>query len=346
MRHIEFTEDQIKELVHETIYNEHHIVRRKACTLLLKSQDVEHHDISDWVDVSPTTICTYFDEFSEGGVEALKQLHYAGKANALREQQTKIVAHLEADPPATLKEAQAKIEEVSNLKRSLPQVSAFLEENEIVRRKVKSIPAKVDVEAQETFKTETLEPLIEQAQQHKLHLFFVDAAHFVLLPFLGYLYSLTVRYLQSASGRKRFSVLAALHAVTHELVSVTSHDYINALSVCELLEKLHALYRDLPIVLVMDNARYQKCQLVLEKARSLNIQIVFLPPYSPNLNLIERLWKFVKKQVLYNKYHKDYAQFCQAILDCLEQTETTHKEALHTLLTPKFQTFKNVSFQP
>ena len=209
---------------------------------------------------------------------------------------------------------------------------------------MKQLPAKAEVQAQETFKTQTLEPLVEQAQQHQLHLFFVDAAHFVMLPFLGYLYSLTVRYVKSASGRKRFNVLGALNAISHELVTISNHTYINAGSVCELLEKLHQLYRDLPIVLVMDNARYQKCQLVLEKAQSLNIQIIFLPPYSPNLNLIERLWKFVKKEVLYNKHYNDYGQFCQAILDCLDQTHTTHKPTLETLLTPKFQTFENVTF--
>lgn len=211
---------------------------------------------------------------------------------------------------------------------------------------MKQIPAKAEVQAQETFKTQTLEPLVEQAQQHQIHLFFVDAAHFVMLPFLGYLYSLTVRYVKSASGRKRFNVLGALNAISHELVTISNHSYINALSVCELLEKLHQLYRDLPIVLVMDNARYQKCQLVLEKAQHLNIQIIFLPPYSPNLNLIERLWKFVKKEVLYNEYYQEYNKFCTAISDCLDQTHTTHKAALETLLTLKFQTFENVTFNP
>lgn len=126
---------------------------------------------------------------------------------------------------------------------------------------MKQLPAKAEVQAQETFKTQTLEPLVEQAQQHQLHLFFVDAAHFVMLPFLGYLYSLTVRYVKSASGRKRFNVLGTLNAISHELVTISNHTYINAGSVCALLEKLHQLYRDLPIVLVMDNARYQKCQL-------------------------------------------------------------------------------------
>jgi len=163
---------------------------------------------------------------------------------------------------------------------------------------VKQIPVKADIEAQETFKTEVLEPLVEQAQAGKIHLFFVDAAHFVMLPFLGYLYSLTVRFIKVASGRKRFSVLGALNAVTKDVVTITDHGYINALSVCELLQKLHDQFRCLPIVLIMDNARYQHCALVIEKASKLKIQIVFLPPYSPNLNLIERLWKFVKKKTL------------------------------------------------
>ena len=211
---------------------------------------------------------------------------------------------------------------------------------------MKQLPAKADLVAQETFKTQTLQPLIEQAQQQKLHLFFVDAAHFVMLPFLGYLYSLAVRYVRSASGRKRFNVLGALHLLSHELVTITSHDYINSVSVCHLLDKLHLLYSELPIVLVMDNARYQKCQLVLQKAASLNIELVFLTPYSPHLNLIERLWKFVKKEVLYNQHYKDYDKFCQAISQCLQLTHTTHKDALDTLLVPNFQSFDNVTFNP
>lgn len=345
-RKIEFTQEEIKRLSYESIHHEHHIVRRRMQALLLKSLGLPHYEIAEILDISETTLREYFDLYLTGGVAALKELHYQGKANPLHERKDEIITALEENPPATLKEARAIIQKVTGLERSLTQVSEFLKENKIVRRKVKQIPAKADVEAQETFKTETLKPLIEQAEQRKIHLFFVDAAHFVLLPFLGYLYSLTVRYVKSASGRKRLSVLGALNTVTKELVTVTNHKYINALVVCELLEKLAQQFRDLPIVLIMDNARYQKCKLVLEKAASLNIQIVFLPPYSPNLNLIERLWKFVKKKVLYNQFYKDYEQFCMTILDCLEQTDTTHKEELETLLTPKFQTFKNVSFHP
>ena len=211
---------------------------------------------------------------------------------------------------------------------------------------MKQIPVKADIEAQEVFKTEVLEPLVKEAQAGKLYLFFVDAAHFVMSPFLGYLYSLTVRYIKAASGRQRFSVLGALNAITKEVVTITDHGYINAVSVCELLKKLHDLFRHLPIVVVMDNARYQRCALVQETARKLGIRIIFLPPYSPNLNLIERLWKFVKKKALYNQYYSCYQQFHESISNCLEQTAPTYKQDLDTLLVAKFQTFKNAIIQP
>lgn len=199
---------------------------------------------------------------------------------------------------------------------------------------------------QEQFKTESLEPLVDQAQQGQLQLFFVDAAHFVFLPFLGYLYSLVVRYIKCASGRKRYNIIGALNAVTKELVTVTNHTYINADAVCALLDALHLKFPYDRLVLVMDNARYQRCQKVFDKAAQLQIELLFLPPYSPNLNLIERLWRFVKKEVLYNQTYQNYDAFCQAIADCLAQTKTTHKAALDSLLVPKFQTFENVSFLP
>jgi transposase len=95
-----------------------------------------------------------------------------------------------------------------------------------------------------------------------------------------------------------------------------------------------------PITLVLDNARYQRCALVQSVADTLGIELLYLPAYSPNLNLIERLWKFVKKQCLYSKYYEDFSTFTSAIEDCLAHTQTTHKQALSSLLTLNFQSFK------
>ena len=349
MRQITFTDEQVKHLLHESIYHDHHLVRRQMLTLFLKAQGYAHHEVADLIQISPTTLRTYLDQFTAGGLDGLKALHDTGKPNRLAEQHAAIIAHLEAAPPATLKEAQAKIAEASQLKRSLPQVRAFLQTDKLRRRKMKQLPKDGDPEllrAQETFRVEQLEPLIQQAQPHTVHLFFGDAAHLVLLPCLGYLYSLIVRYLPSRPGRQRFNVLGALHAFTQERVSITNATSINAAAVCALLEKLATHFQDLPIVLILDNARYQKCQVVFETAARRHIQLVYLPPYSPNFNLIERLWKFTRKTVLYNVYYAKYDKFSAAITECLSKTHTTYKEELETWLNPKFQSFKNAKFQP
>jgi len=169
---------------------------------------------------------------------------------------------------------------------------------------------------------------------------YVDAAHFVLAPFIGYLWCFVRVFIKSPAGRKRFNVLGALNAITHELIMITNETYINAQSVCDLLYKISQRYTGIPITLVLDNARYQKCAIVTALAKKLEIELLYLPAYSPNLNLIERLWKFVKKKCLYSKYYENFGLFKNAISACLNATHTTHKKELDSLLTLKFQTFQ------
>ena len=172
--------------------------------------------------------------------------------------------------------------------------------------------------------------------------FFVDAAHFVLAPFLGCLWCVARLFVRAASGRKRYNVLGALDAVTHRMIRVTNDGYINAESVCTLLRSVAAAGVGLPITLVLDNARYQKCALVQGLASSLGIELLYLPSYSPNLNLIERLWRFVRKQSLDSIYYEDFARFTAAIDQCLDDLSTVHKGEMATLMTHKFQMFENV----
>lgn len=148
-------------------------------------------------------------------------------------------------------------------------------------------------------------------------------------------------WIRAPSGRQRFNVLGALDAVTKEVVTIVNADYINSRCVCDLLEKLASL-RSQPITVVLDNARYQRCTLVQTRAEALKIELLFLPAYSPNLNLIERLWKFVKKQCLYAKYYPDFSSFTSSIERCLQDTRTIHAKALNSLLSLNFQTFQKI----
>jgi transposase len=173
--------------------------------------------------------------------------------------------------------------------------------------------------------------------------FFVDAAHFVFKAYLGFLWCFTRMVVRSPSGRKRFNVLGAFNAITQQLVTVTNETYINADSVCLLLQKVADLAYNVPITFILDNTRYQRCAKVIERAATLQIELLFLPPYSPNLNLIERVWRFVKKTCLYAHYYENFASFKDSIETCLREADKKHKQDLATLCSLKFQSFKNIS---
>ncbi len=104
-----------------------------------------------------------------------------------------------------------------------------------------------------------------------------------------------------------------MNAITHEWITVTNDTYITAEQVYALLHQLAALGLSTPISVFLDNARDQKCTLVLTIAAQLHIELCFLSAYSPNLNLIEHIWKFVKKQCLYSHYYADFPAFKIAI---------------------------------
>ena len=242
----------------------------------------------------------------------------------------------------TLK-VQARMEADRQAGISQTQVAEFLKKLRLKRRKVASVPAKANSEKQEEFLDEKLTPRLAEAQANKSHLFFVDAAHFVLQPFLGFLWSFVRLFIKAPAGRQRFNVLGALHATTRQLVTVTNSDTVNAHTVAALLHQLADSFADLPITLVLDNVRYQHCQFIKDLAATLPIELLFLPPYSPNLNLIERLWKFVKKKCLYSEYYEAFKDFKQAIEDCLAEVSGKYQTELASLLTLNFQTFENVS---
>ena len=127
--------------------------------------------------------------------------------------------------------------------------------------------------------------------------------------------------------------------MTHEMVTVINEAYINAWSVVELMRKIRIANPTGKIVLVMDNARYQACYVVKSAAHMMRIDLLFLPPYSPNLNLIERVWKFIRKKCLNSVYHENFGVFSKAITECISNFGTEHKEELRTLLQWNFQTF-------
>ena len=340
---LSFTPEIVNQLHYERIHHPHPRVRQRMETVYLKALGLTHQDIGRIMRISQTTLREYLQLYQSGGIAALKELNFNQPKSDLADHQDQLRQEFDKKPPASLMEAAARIEDLTGLRRSQPQVGAFLARLGLKRRKVGQIPGKADPEKQQAFLEEELKPRLAQAKAKQQHVFFTDAAHFVLQPFLGFLWCFVRLFIKAPAGRQRFNVLGALHATSLQLVTVTNCDYINSHSVVALLRQLATTFTNLPITLVLDNARYQRCRFVQSMAAELGIELLFLPPYSPNLNLIERLWKFVKKQCLYSQYYEQFADFKQAIQDCLAEVTGKFKDQLTSLLTLNFQTFENVS---
>lgn len=197
------------------------------------------------------------------------------------------------------------------------------------------------MEVQKTFVESTLDPLIQQAKAQEIHLLYMDGAHFVMGVFLCCVWSLTRKFVKSSSGRKRHNVLGAIDAMSKQIHVWTNDSYLNADSVVDFLHQLRIYYFDMkPIYIVLDNARYQKCDLVRYVAFQFNIHLVYLPTYSPNLNIIERLWKWVKKEALYGQYYDNFDDFKNAIHKAINKANKEEKKQMESLMTLKFQFFQ------
>jgi transposase len=350
MREITFSEADLQAIGHDRYHHPEPRVQRYMEILWLKHHGFTHDRIATLASVSRSTVQRCLDAYLEGGLERIREVAPKEAHSDLDDHRVSLEEYFTKHPPRSVKEAQDIIEKLTGIRRGETQVRHFLHRLGIKPRKVAAIPIppkstlEEHVKKQAEFRETQLEPRLEEARQGKRQLFFVDAAHFVLAPFLGILWCKARMFIRAASGRKRYNVLAALDGVSHKMIQVSNHTYINAESVCLLLRAVaDAAIPGMPITLVLDNARYQKCALVETLAKQLGIELLYLTAYSPNLNLIERVWKFVKSQCLRSHYYAKYEEFTTAIQQCLDDLPTKHKAAMDSLLTHNFQTFENVS---
>lgn len=342
---LSFTQKDIDDLRYLRYYHPDPIVMKRCETVYLHCKGLKTGQIRELTGLNEKTIREHLRLFEKGGIEALKHRAPYRPKGDLEDHQLSIEQEFRARPPKSIKEAAERIYQLTGIRRSHCRIEVFLKRLGLKFRKAGGVPAKADLDAQEKFLKEELEPAIDSASKGKLQLYFMDAAHFVWgTGFLVSVWSFVRMFIRTSSGRKRHNVLGAYNAFTRKLSTVVNDSYINSASVCQMLRLLRKLHPGEAITIVLDNAAYQRCKLVQSLAKELGITLMFLPSYSPNLNLIERLWKFVKKQSLNNCYHETFDAFKAAIHSCLDNIDKSHKAQIASLMTLRFQTFKNDQF--
>ena len=342
MDKIELTTTERDALQSWRFHHPHPRVQRTMEALSLQSPGRAPEDIGRLCAMAKTTFSRSLHAYRAGDIEKLHEVSLPRRQRALADYRTSIEADVRQHPPARVAEAAARMTQLTGLARGPTQVRQFFKSLGMPPRKVGQIPAKADVTAQEAFKTGHLEPRLAEAKAGQRLVFFMEAAHVVFAPFWGVVWCCERLFVKAPSGRQRLKVLAAFNATTRELCPVPTLTDITSVTVCAFLRLLAGASPGVPITIVLDNARSQRGALVQSLAQTLGLALLFLPPYAPNLPLMERFWKFVKKPCLYSTYYADHLAFQQAILACSEEAPDKHQEELARLLPLQFQSFKAV----
>ena len=292
---VRLTEEEQRVVNEERCCHPNLRIREKMLVLWLLHTGLTRQHAAKAVGVSRATVQRYVAAFRQGGLDGLRQWNLSRPVSEMAAYRELIRASFEKQPATTIAEACERIFQLTGLRRGPSQVRKFLKDLGLKFYRVRAIPVPPKknlaehVADQAAFLETKLKPVLAAAQAGEGHVFFVDAAHFVFGTFLCYLWSFTRIFVRAASGRQRFNVLGAWNAVTRHLIAVTNTTVVNTETISELLRKIAALGLTGAITLVLDNARYQHNAAVKALASQLGITLLFLPSYSPNLNLIEPL---------------------------------------------------------
>ena len=342
MIEIHLTDQEIQDL-NEAIDDPSHSEKTKIKLLVIRMrhEGAKTGFISKCLNLHSNTITNYLNEFQAGKLPATLENRYYKPTSSLEPFLPCIRCSFLAYPVADAKQAVERIHKLTGIRLSESQSRRFMKSLGLKLRKTAPVPGKCDHQLQFDFYTREMLPRLEEARLGKRKVLFVDAAHFVLGAFLGLIWCFQRIFLKTSPGRQRYNILGAIDSHNQEFTSIRTTENINAQTIISLLDLVKAKYPIIPISLVMDNARYQHCNAVKAHAAKLDVELLFLPPYSPNLNLIERVWKLTKKKCLTNKYHKDFRAFRTAIDQCIDDFEGRLKPERKSLLALNFQFFPN-----
>ena len=315
--------------------------RRKLLTLKMRHSGAPLGMISKTLKITVRTVSNYISEFRDGGLDSTFEDRAYCPTSSVELYVDQLEASFRNSPVGSACQARQRIIDVTQIALSLTQTRRIMKRLGMRYRMTGQVPGKADGDEQLEFLNQELQPKLDEAREGKRKVFFVDAAHFVMGQSWACSGALKEYSCEALLGGSVTMVLGAVDSQTKKITTVTNETYITAPTVCQLLAKLKRYNRDIPITIVLDNARYQKCKLVTAKAAELNIELLYLPPYSPNLNIIERLWKFVKQDSLKNTYYDSFGEFKAAIDGKIREANTSLKHRMKSLLTLNFQILPN-----
>ncbi len=323
------------EMRHQTCENRKEGDRIKA--ILLRSEGWTVPMISQALRLHQSTIIRHIQEYQTGKLKN----ESGGSSEQLTEAQTEeLIAHLEAHIYHHNHEIILYVKERYGITYTVSGMHKWLHRHGFSYKKPKGHPHKADAELQKRFIAEYEQLKKEVASEEPI--LFMDAVHPTQATKLAYGWIRTgqTKQVETTAGRTRLNIVGAIQ-LGHIADTITSqYETINAESIIDFMGKIRSHYGSKKIHLILDRSGYHQASSVAKKATALNVKLHFLPPYSPNLNPIERLWKVMNERVRNNRFFKGAKDFKEAITSFFNDTLPTIGNTLNDRINDNFQTLK------
>ena len=284
--------------------------RDRIKAILLRSEGWTVPMISQALRLHQTTIIRHINEYHDGKLKN----ESGGSESKLNESQTEeLIAHLEAHTYHHVHEIILFVKDKWGISFSIPGMNKWLHRHAFSYKKPKGFPHKADPKLQEEFIAE-YEKLKDEVGYDE-PILFMDAVHPTQATKLSYGWIRTgqTKHVETTGSRTRLNIVGAIQLGNIAESITAQYETINGESIIDFMTKLRGQYGSKTVHLILERSGYHRSMLVAEKAIELNIKIHFLPPYSPNLNPIERLWKVMNEKVRNNRFFKSSKDFKEAI---------------------------------
>jgi transposase len=341
MDNFPLTSDQITDLKaeHRKQRDRKKADRLKAIVLLGSGWSVA--EVAEALLLDEKTLSHWLEKYQRGGKDELLTLYYTGKDCSLTEQQQEELAkHLDDKTYLTVKEIRQYVQKKYKVAYSRTGMTELLHRLGFSYKKPAHVPGKLDSVQQAVF-VKAHEKLLQTKGKND-PVYHVDACHpqHNSIPAYGWIRRGKEKLLKSNGSRKRVNINGAVNITTMELVTDFTKSVNKESSLRLFLKIIKKHPKAKKIHIILDNASYYVSKWLREKLSGTKIVFHFLPSYSPNLNLIERLWKFFKKEIVYNTYYERFEVFVSACKNFF-RCRTKYKAQLRTLLSEKFHLYDN-----
>jgi transposase len=317
--------------------------RDRIKAVLLADTGWTYRKISEVLFLDEETVSKHVDEYITEG--KLKNAPCGGSESKLSPAQTtELIEHLEKVTYTKASHICAYVQQKYNVTYTVDGMTDWLKRNDFSFKKPHEVPAKADPEKQEAFKKEY--ETLKKELPDNIPIVFVDAVHPTMATKIsyGWIKKGQDKPIKTTASRTRVNIVGAINLKNMQ-VNVEYYVTVNSDSMIEFLKKLKGAYKETPeLHVILDNGPYNSSKKTKEYAEKNGIIFHYLPPYSPNLNSIERLWKVMNEYSRNNRFFTCPKEFREALSEFFTDTWEQIRNTMRTRINDNFQTLPKSLF--